>query len=262
MVERMELQRQILNLLPEDGAPVLNRVMMALLGRRREARVGLDEYFGALEALSASNLIGRLRGQGGKIYRIAALEPPVEDLTSPSAWTELRLMPSLEKYLKTVFWRVLDLPRGFSWQVVNTSSRGPREKWGRPDYTVVNIVPFSVLPSRQLDVYAFELKTETSADLTSVHQALAQTRMVHFGYLVWHLPEGSIHETRLTEISDQCRRHGIGLIVFTDPDVVEAWWIEVDAERQPTPDGEIDAFLTTRLLDAERDELQRTLTEI
>jgi hypothetical protein len=258
MVDRAELERQILHLLPPDGAPVLNRVIMTLVGRRLGVRLNADEYFGALDALTDAGTIGRLRAQGGKVYRVA-VTALIDPEPSPVAWPEPQLMLSLERYLKTTFWRSLDLARGFTWKVIDTSMHGPRERWGRPDYTVVSIVPMSVLPAPQLDVYAFELKAEAAADITSVHQALAQTRMTHFGYLVWHLPEGSPHETRLAEIADQCRRHGIGLILIRDPDQVETWSIEADAERKNTPPGDVDAFLVARLSEEERTEIRQKL---
>jgi hypothetical protein len=81
----------------------------------------------------------------------------------------------------------------------------------------------------------------------SVNQAFAQTRKTHFGYLVWHLSEGSALEPKLAELADQCRRHGVGLIRIRDPDMVETWSIEVDAVRQSTALCDIDDFLAARL---------------
>ncbi|MGB8984561.1 MAG: hypothetical protein WCC12_22025, partial [Anaerolineales bacterium] len=123
----------------------------------------------------------------------------------------------------------------------------------------VSIMPMRVLPTPQLDVYAFELKAEPAADLTSVHQALAQTRMTHFGYLVWHLPEGSSHETRVGAITEQCRLHSIGLILIRDPDVLESWSIEVEAARQATAPADIDSFLAARLTEADCTEIKHAL---
>ena len=257
MADRQEIERQILELLPADGTPVLNRVMMALIGRRLAARLDIEDYFAAVDALSAAEAIGRQCCQGGRIYRLQPV--PVAGELQAIAWPEPRLMPSLARYLTTVFWRSLDLPPNALWKVADTSMLGPQEKWGRPEITVVSIVPLRVLPTPQLDVYAFELKAEPAADLTSVHQALAQTRMTHFGYLVWHLPEGSPHETRLASIAEQCRRHGIGLILIRDPDLVETWVVEVDAARQSTADSDIDGFLAARLSEALRSEIRQRL---
>lgn len=247
MADRQAIEREILELLPADGSPVLNRVMMALIGRRLGEPVDTETYFTAVDTLSASDFVGRQRGQGGKIYR---LQPIVREPSDASmAWPEPKLMPSLGKFLKTVFYRSLDLSAGALWQVIDTSMHGPQEKWGRPDFTVVSVVPLKVVPQPQLDVYSFELKAEPKADVTSVQQALAQTRMTHFGYLVWHLPEGSQYETRLGAVSEQCRRHGIGLILIRDPEALETWSVEIDAQRQPTAVSDVDGFLAARLSD-------------
>ena len=258
MAERQAIEREILDLLPSDGSSVLNRVMMALIGRRLGESVNIETYFGAVENLSAKDVIGRQRGQGGKVYR---LQPIVREVIDESiAWPEPKLMPSLGKFLKTVFYKSLDLPSQALWKVVDTSMHGPQEKWGRPDFTVVSVVPLKVIPGPQLDVYAFELKAEPKADVTSVHQALAQTRMTHFGYLVWHLPEGSPHETRYGAVAEQCRRHGIGLILIRDPNWLETWSIEIDAQRQPSAISDVDGFLAARLSPDDCAEIRQKLT--
>jgi hypothetical protein len=258
MPSRQEAEQQILDLLPADGSPVLNRVMMTLIARRLGAHVDFDTYFAAIDTLSVAGTIGRQRGQGGKIYR---LDPaPAAGETQAVDWPEPKLMPNLARYLRTVFWRTLDLPSDRLWNVIDTSMHGPQEKWGRPDFTVVCIMPLRVLPTPQLDVYAFELKAEPAADLTSVHQVFAQTRMTHFGYLVWHLPDGSPYETRKPDITEQCHRLGIGLILIRDPDLLETWQIEVDATRQGTTPSEIDSFLAARLPEADCAQIRRRLS--
>jgi hypothetical protein len=158
-----------------------------------------------------------------------------------------------------MFWRGLDLPTGFLWTVADTSANGPQEKWGRPDFTAISVVPLRLLGRAEVEVYSFELKAELGADVTSVHQALAQTRKTHFGYLVWHLPEGSSQEAKLANVADQCRLHGIGLILIRDPDLVETWSIEVDPERQPTSLAQIDEFLAARLSDTDCAEIRQRL---
>lgn len=257
MFDRQTIEQQILALLPDDGSPVLNRAMMALIGRRFGTRLEPDAYFSAVDALSASETITRQRGQGGKIARASPVQrAPVADKI---VWPEARLMPSLGKYLKTLFWRGLDLPGGADWKVVDTSAHGPQEKWARPDYTAISIVPLRVLGRAELNVYSFELKAELGADLTSVHQALAQTRKTHFGYLAWHLPDGSAQAAKLTSLVEQCRRFGVGLILIRDPDLVETWSIEVDPERQPTSLADIDEFLFARLSPVDCDEIRQRL---
>ena len=256
MPDRQTIEQQILALLPEDGSPVLNRAMMALIGRRLAAPVEHATYFSAVDTLAVAETIVRQRGQGGKIARATVQRTPA---IGEIAWPEITLMPSLGRYLKTLFCRGLCLPAGFDWKVVDTSVHGPQEKWGRPDFTAISIVPLKVLGRAEVNVYSFELKAEQGADLTSVHQALAQARKTHFGYLVWHLPENSSQVTKLANLAEQCRRYGIGLILIRDPDLVETWSIEVDPERQPTSLADIDEFLAARLSPADCEEIRQRL---
>ena len=92
-----------------------------------------------------------------------------------------------------------------------------------------------------------------------MHQALAQARKTHFGYLVWHLPENSAEAAKLANLAEQCRRYGIGLILIRDPNLVETWSIEVDPERQPTSLVDIDEFLAARLSQADCEEIRQRL---
>jgi hypothetical protein len=207
--------------------------------------VSSEAYFAALNDLSGQALIERKRGQGGQISLAVQSIATPEQIGSPPTlhWDEPRLMPCLEKYLRTMMWRELDLPRGNGeeWLVINTSMSGPRKgKWTRPDYTVLSIMAFTVLPWPQLDVYSFELKALPSCNLTSVHEALAQTRMTNYGYLVWHLPHGSSREVEVEEMVEECSRHGIGLILICEPDDPESWAIKLFAHRKNTDLAEIE----------------------
>lgn len=66
------LARRILLLLPQDGTPVLNRVMRVMLSRQLEIQIEPERYFAACDLLLQNGKIGRLRGQSGQIF-LAAL---------------------------------------------------------------------------------------------------------------------------------------------------------------------------------------------
>jgi PNKP adenylyltransferase domain, C-terminal region len=55
-------------LLPEDGTPLLNRVMRLMLSREFQRPVEPDLYFAARDLLLERRQIGRLRGQGGQLF--------------------------------------------------------------------------------------------------------------------------------------------------------------------------------------------------
>jgi hypothetical protein len=72
-----------------------------------------------------------------------------------------------------------------------------------------------VLGGSEVELFTFELKTEGSGNVAAVHEADAQTRGSHYGYLVWHVPDRGRVEARLAAVERECQRTGVGLILFT-----------------------------------------------
>ena len=259
----LDLADRILNLLPGDGTPVLNRVMRAMLARACERPIDQETYFAARDRLLAEGRIGRLRGQGGQIFlTVAEVAIPEAPAADPDArWPEARLMAPLQAYLEGTFRKGLDLGDNLC-LVQDTSALGPRQgQWARPDFILVSAMRFRLLPGAQVDVHAFELKTEAGGTVQAVHEALAQTRFTHFGHLVWHLREGARAEARLGEIAAQCEAHGIGLIRLRDPRAPENAEILVDPVRKATAHAIIDGFLESRLTAENRKRLELALRE-
>ena len=257
------LGARILALLPTDGTPVLNRVMRVMLTREMQTLVSQDAYFAARDRLFALGRIGRLRGQGGQIFlspQPAEAEPSPPRMTA-EAWPEATLMEPLRQYLSGSFARGLDVGDGIH-VVQDTSTLGPRQGlWARPDFILVSVMRFRLLPGVQVDVHSFELKTESGGTVQAVHEALAQTRFTHFGHLVWHLPTGSRAEARLAEIEAHCAAHGIGLIRLRDPATPETGEILVDPKRTGTRAAMIDGFLESRLTAANRRRIETAIGE-
>lgn len=255
-----DLGALLLKLLPPDGAPVLNRIIRVLLAREARTAISAEHYVALLEPLLASGRIGRLRGQGGQIFLARDEEPePAPVRPAPrEALSELKLMPVLGAWLAGPFRAGLDLGASGAAIVEDTSAIGPRTgRWARPDFILVSAMRFRILPQVQIDVHSFELKTETGASVLAVHEALAQTRFSHFGHVVWHLPAGSRCETQREDIANQCKMHGVGLILLRDPAAEDGFEIVLDPVRKATPSAAIDGFLETRLSSASRRTIAR-----
>ena len=255
------LDEQLLSLLPDDGAPVLNRMVRLSLSRTVERRVTQQEYFRIRDQLIAAGKIGRARGPGGQVYLIQEPPDPPAPLISPALpITEADLMPFLETYLETAFQTGLDLPPGSQTILEDTSQRGPRRgQWARPDFLLVTLLRYRFQPQKQLDLHAFELKTESGCNVQAVHEALAQTRFTHYGHLVWHLPEHSPHAVRLDDVRAQCIAHGVGLVLMREPDDPESFEILADARRKNTPMATVDGFLEARLTEEKQKRLAALL---
>ena len=226
------LENEILGLLPEDGTPVLNRVMRVMLARELERPVDEDTFFAARDALMTKGAVGRLRGQGGQIFLTKPEQlDPEKTKTEPAkdGWSEADLMAPLRAFLEGPFRKSLDLPPSGACIVQNTSVMGPHKgKWARPDFILVSAMRFKLMPGAQVDLHSFELKTEAGGNVLAIHDALAQTRFTHFGHFVWHLPEGSKGEPARAIEDDGCE-------------------VLVDPRRKPTLASIVDGFLESRL---------------
>ncbi len=255
------LYKAIVEALANTDVPVPHRSVRALISRELHRPVSLDDYFAEIEELSRRGAIERSRGQGGMVR----LVPGIGGARTPqNTWAEPDLMPCLEKYLKTQFWKDLDLPSLdpiCEWMVVDTSMSGTREgQWTRPDYTAICITPFRVLPVPQLSVYTFELKASAVGGTQAVHQSLNQTKMSNYGYFVWH-PIGA--EALLDAVESTCKKHGVGLVLIGDPQEPTTWEIRIEADRQPTSPEEIDRFLSSnRFTDEQRQIVHRKLSGV
>jgi hypothetical protein len=261
-----DIAKQIVVLLPEDGTPVLNRVMRVMLARALSADIDEDRYVAARRKLAERGQIGLKQGPGGQIFlkaRSPVTRPrdQVRSQVGSDDWTEARLMPCLRGYLDGPIQTALDILRGARCVAYDTSSIGKTGvQWARPDFTLVSVKQFKLLPGVEFDVHSFELKTESggASDL-AVYEALAQTRFTNFGYLVWHLPAASKYEKKLSGIEKQCGQHGIGFIRARDPRRFETWDVFVEPARKATPAAEIDLFLDERLQDSQRRQIRALL---
>jgi hypothetical protein len=101
----------------------------------------------------------------------------------------------------------------------------------------------------ELELYGFELKTETGFDISSVHQALAQTRYVHYSHVVVHCADDDVWEKRLADVRDQAQKYGIGVIRLKSIEATGPFEIVLLSARfEPTP-RLVDVFLEDRAPD-------------
>ena len=189
----------------------------------------------ARQQLHDRGQVGLRPGQGGQIVlkpRISPKQAKREQATD--GWPETRLMPWLKKYLDGPIQSELDVLRGAQCLTCDTSSVGrPGVQWARPDFTMISVKQFKLLPGVEFDVHSFELKTESggATDL-AVFEALAQTRFTNFGYLVWHLPDGF-------EVREEAAQHREAMQPARDriyPRARTAGIRDLDHSRRPCPE--------------------------
>jgi hypothetical protein len=262
MADLSHIMATLRQILSEAAGPLPHQVAMTLVSRQLGELLVPECYFKAIDQLSAQGLVGRARGQGGSIFMLPGSVPVATEPggAAVGVWSEQNLMSCLKDYLEKQYWRMLDRPINSLWLVIDTATMRPDSgKWSHPDFAVVSVTPLQILPTPILDVYSFELKAEAACNLTSVHEALAQTRQTHYGTLVWHLQKDSRHESRLAEVEQGCEQHGIGLILIRDPLDTDTWQIRLHPSRKRTAAADIDGFLAARLNEQQKAKLRSKL---
>jgi hypothetical protein len=145
-----------------------------------------------------------------------------------------------------------------------TARQGKREtggKWTRPDLTVATMMTLLYVPGKQFDVITFEVKPSDALDVTAVYEALAHRRAATRAYVWLHIPievapSPSIQET-LAAVIAEAKRHGIGVIVGTDPADYDTWEEHVEAGRfEPDPE-KLNQFITVQFSAGNKEELAK-----
>jgi hypothetical protein len=127
-------------------------------------------------------------------------------------------------------------------------------QWTRPDLALIALWKNKYSPGFQLDLYGFEVKTRQGCNLVAVHEALAQNRVVHYSYLVWHTPQSDLQGDHFAQVRNHCDAFRIGLITFSRIRDADSFTVHLKARRaEPTPDA-VDEFI--ELAFPEKDRLQ------
>lgn len=216
-----------------------------------------SQIYDAIERLRGRGLIG-VSGDTVRLLN-GSPEPPPRPETTPSdrgeraAPLEKDLMAPLQTWIENRFIPEIEARNG-SARHKNTSAGGPRKgAWSQPDYTVAAVTRRKYSTLREVELYGFELK-KSDATVVAVHEALAHTRWVHYSYLVLHCLD---EDDNVQEIEAECARHGIGLVLFADPNVLDTWKIRLRPERMPVEPSRVDEFIEMRL-DADQQHLLKT----
>lgn len=223
------------------------------------ARSALEQDMGVSLSLDAfDELVLRLQ-QLDRITEDQTTNPPRRILRTRIRldWrlpTQIANERDLEPHVEGFLWRRFgesfldpDL-RNYSMIVQNTAHGGTAAGlWTRPDLAAAVVARYVYAPLPQLDLFGFEIKMTKSCTVYAVHEALAHTTFVHFAYLVVFLPK-STHSERdnLPRMVEQAQKHGVGLIIVSDPTDDAAYEIILAAQRHNPKLKRIDDFISQR----------------
>jgi hypothetical protein len=255
---------RLLALVPSDGSAIGNTAL------RRALKWSEHRYWYARDSLLEEGKITRAKGRGGAVRRVlleegAAAETAAEaELVGEATLAyvhEAELYPPIRDTLET-FWAKERQIEPLAVEI--TAAQGRRRtggRWTRPDLVSAAVRTYRYLPGKYMEVVTFEVKPYDAIDVTAVYEALAHLRSATHAYVIFHVPNDQEESVKLT-IDEAChvaRRHGVGLLVMSDPADFDTWEEREEARRVEPDPQRLDEFIAAQLpLDA-HDRIARAL---
>ncbi len=233
---------------------------------QKELGWNTDQYWAIRDRLIDSGHLQLGRGRGGSVSLVApadlansTTEAPLVAGVERQALAEGELYGPVSEVLRKDWARDM---RFRSHVVEITARQGRRDTggtWTRPDIVVAALRVFPHVPSKFFDLITFELKSLDGISVTSVFEALSHRRAATQAYVWLHCPPEEAHKEDISivleRIIDECRRHGVGLIVASDPAEYSSWDVQLRAVRvEPDPEF-LNEFIAQQLSALARDEL-------
>jgi len=134
-------------------------------------------------------------------------------------------------------------------------------KWTRPDLTLVAVRTYTFTPGKRLEVITFEVKPDLDSALEGVYEALAHSAFAHRSYLAVDIrefkgPDAEIPDDRIVQ---ECTRHGIGYIAFTEVSDYDTYEVVCTAKLNEPDPYEVDNFVRTQISPAKQEEIREFL---
>jgi hypothetical protein len=251
----------LLKHVPENGDPVGNTSLRKSLGWDD------TKFWSVRDELIEEKILILGRGRGGSVRRNIK---PVEQ-EEPSEVQEAVVSEEDERRTEQDFYKPIEKVLNEKWSkdllleeffIQITAKQGRRETggtWTRPDIVAIYVSNYQNIPGKFVNVATFEVKTHHNCDVTAIYEALAHLRTATSAYVLIVVPkkETKAFSELLEFLSDEARRHGIGLIVTTEPDNYDTWEFAVEAEtKQPDP-AKLDEFIESQISDDNKRKLRK-----
>ena len=266
--EISDLEAQFLNGVPDDGTSIGNK-------RLRDEVLGWDSdlYLAVRKRLIDAGSLVVGRGKGGSVRRlieeagpgpqeaeVQAVEPAAAEPAAADPFAdEASLYAPVTDVIRNRW--IQDQP--FDQVLVEQTDRGGRRKdgiWTRPDVTVAAMTSYTYVPGRHFDIITFEIKRHSGFNVTAIYEALAHRRAATRSYVFVYIPENlqdTFENPTLVDISEEASKHGIGLIVASDPSDFDTWDIREDAVRVSPDPARLNAFIRNQMSEGSREQIVR-----
>ncbi len=249
-------EEQLIELIKSKGGHAGNVTL------QRELGWGEAAYWPIRDRLVDAGRLELGRGKGGSVSIVdqgpatTVTPPAVFGVAPPAAVVESELYEPVARVLRDQWAKDM---RFRSHVVEVTARQGRRDTggtWTRPDIVVAALRVFPHVPGKFFDLITFELKPFDGIDVTAVFEALSHRRAATQAYVWLHIPPGLEPQDGLLErIKEEASRHGVGLIVGSDPSEYSTWDVQLRATRcEPDPEY-LNQFIAQQLSSLSHDEL-------
>ena len=230
---------------------------------RRELGWADDIYWSIRNRLVDQGRLYTKRARGGAIGLVEIEQIAAENLAQqepnapPAPQNEAELYPPVREVLNNDWSKDQRFRHHLVEVVAAQGRRNTGGTWTRPDIVVAAVRIFPFLPNKFFDVITFEIKPASNINLTAVYEALAHRRAATQSYVWFHCTDvqQAAEEDNLKRIAEECDRHGIGLIVASDPANYETWDTRVDAERVIAEPARLNDFIALQISEGGKDQI-------
>jgi hypothetical protein len=260
--KRTEYAKILLNLVPESGANVGNVTLRSELGsaiRGLGDAMTEQDYWQLRDSLIDEGLIAQGRGKGGSVHRVAVAEPlPAQ--VAPAKAPESASYEPFHRAILDGYVKDNRIKRSVSEVTASQGRRATGGKWTRPDVTLIAVRTSQFTPGKRLEVITFEIKPDLESAFEGLFEALAHSAFSHRSYLAVKIREYKEDEEIPDDrIVQECTRHGVGYITFTDPADYDTYEVVVSADLNEPDPYEVDNFIRTQISAEKQDELRELL---
>lgn len=265
-LRRDEYKQKLFELTPPDGTTIGN----AALREKLKAAVDGDtfsqgDYWDLRNSLITDGKLEKARGRGGSVRRVPPVteaavvtDVPAEGTTPVVTATEATLYEPFQKVIQNGYVPDNDL-RPFIMEI--TAFQGRRNtggRWTRPDVTLIAIQTFTYVPNKLFEVITFEIKPDLATALDGVFEAAAHSAFAHRSYLAFPDAADKYETDPLYDrIEDECKRFGLGLILFEDVANWDTYDFAVESKRQNPDPQMVNDFIKNQISEKNREEIQR-----
>lgn len=257
--DERDLESELLAKVPNDGSRIGNTSL------KRGLKWDDDQYWRVRNRLVDRGELATGRGRGGSVRRTALVVADAgevvqelgeaRDAEVEEAIRESDLYAPLRDTINRDW--VQD-KRYENWMTEITAQQGKRAtggKWSRPDITVATMSTFPYVPGRHFDVITFEVKPLGAIDVTAVYEALGHLRASTQAYVLLHVDADEEPGDVLGDVTAEAKRHGVGVITFTDASDYDTWDELVEPVRADPDPRRLNDFLAKQMPQEHRERL-------